>query len=125
MHPRLFHIGLTVALSLLGSGPGTAGDEPRTIEIVAKRFAFEPDVIEADQGELLRLVLRSADVTHGFAIDGYDVKVEIPKGGDPVSVEFVADRPGSFRVECSEYCGPGHRRMRGSLVVRAAAGGTP
>jgi cytochrome c oxidase subunit 2 len=126
MNPRRpRRTGLLVGtLFLIGSVIGTAGvDEPRTIEVVAKRFAFDPAVIEVDEGESVRLVLRSADVTHGFEIDGYDVKIEVPKGGEPVSVEFVADRAGSFGIECSEYCGSGHRRMRGELVVRAADGG--
>jgi nitrite reductase (NO-forming)/hydroxylamine reductase len=34
-----------------------------------------------------------------------------------VSVLFVADKPGRFLIECSEYCGSGHKRMRGELVV--------
>jgi heme/copper-type cytochrome/quinol oxidase subunit 2 len=46
------------------------------------------------------------------------VKVEIPKGGDPVSVDFVASTPGSYRFKCSEYCGSGHRGMKGRLVVQ-------
>lgn len=100
-----------------------ARGDPRTIQIVAKRFAFEPEVIEVERGESVRLVLRSADVTHGLEIDGYDLKVEIPRGGEPVSLEFVAERAGRFRVKCSEYCGSGHRRMRGELLVRGAGGG--
>jgi len=108
---------------LAGAGsPALAADEPRCIEITARRFAFEPDVIEVAQGETVRLTLHSEDVNHGFQIDGYDVEVEIPKGGEPVDVEFVADRAGSFRIKCSEYCGSGHRRMRGELVVRASEG---
>lgn len=98
-----------------------AADELREIEVAAKRFAFEPAVIEVVRGERVRLVLHSEDVTHGFGIDGYDVNVEIPKGGEPVSVEFVAERPGTFRFKCTEYCGSGHRRMRGELVVSGDA----
>jgi len=108
---------------VIGSVPVPAADSPHIVEIVAKRFAFEPEQIDVAVGEPVRLVLRSADVTHGFEIDGYDVKVKIPKGGEPVRVDFVAERPGRFRVKCSEYCGSGHRRMRGEMVVRAAEGG--
>ncbi len=65
----------------------------------------------------MKLRLRSADTTHGLAIDDYGVKVLIPKGGQEVSVEFMAHRPGTFRMTCSEYCGSGHRRMQGRFVV--------
>ena len=90
---------------------------PRRVEIVASRYAFTPAVVEARQGEALELALRSADTDHGIAIKGYGVKTAIPKGGAVVRVLLVADRPGRFPIECSEYCGSGHKRMRGELVV--------
>jgi cytochrome c oxidase subunit 2 len=116
--------GLLVGLALvIGAAPIRADDDPQTIEVVARRFAFEPDLIEVTLGESVRLVLSSADVTHGFEIDGYDIAMVIPKGGESVRLEFVAERAGRFRIKCSEYCGSGHRRMRGELVVRAREGG--
>jgi cytochrome c oxidase subunit 2 len=96
------------------------GAAPRRVEIVAARYTFTPAVIDARQGEVLELALRSADTTHGLAIKPYGVKVAIPKGGEAVSVRFVADKPGRFPIECSEYCGSGHKRMRGELVVAEA-----
>ena len=101
-------------------GAETGGEGPRTFEITAARYAFDPDRIEVGQGDHVKLVLRSADTIHGLAIDGYDVKVVIPKGGEEVSVEFMAHRTGTFRMTCSEYCGSGHRRMQGRFVVTEA-----
>jgi cytochrome c oxidase subunit 2 len=34
-----------------------------------------------------------------------------------VTVEFVADKAGTFTFSCSVYCGKGHRGMKGELVV--------
>jgi cytochrome c oxidase subunit 2 len=93
----------------------------RRVEIVASRYEFTPSVVEARQGETLELVLRSADTDHGLAIKPYGVKVKVPKGGEAVTVTLVADKPGRFRMECSEYCGSGHKRMRGELVVAEEA----
>ena len=108
-----------VGLALGGVVPCSRGEStgPRRVEVVASRYAFTPAVIEARRGEAIELVLRSADTTHGLAIKPYGLKVAIPKGGDRVSVLFVADEPGRFPIECSEYCGSGHKRMRGELVV--------
>jgi heme/copper-type cytochrome/quinol oxidase subunit 2 len=47
------------------------------------------------------------------------VKALIPKVSDAVTVEFVADRAGTFDITCSEYCGTGHRAMKGKLIVLA------
>jgi cytochrome c oxidase subunit 2 len=102
----------------------TFGDEPtsaagvRTFTITASRYHFDPPSIEVREGEHVRLLLHSADTTHGLAIEALGVKVTIPKGGEVVSVEFVAGAPGRYVMKCSEYCGSGHRRMRGELVVR-------
>lgn len=103
-----------------------AARQVRTFEVVTRRFAFTPDRLEATRGDHVRVVLRSADGTHGFAIKKLKVDVDVPKGGEPVVVEFDADQAGSFPISCSEYCGRGHSRMKGLLVVSepASAGAT-
>jgi cytochrome c oxidase subunit 2 len=93
----------------------------RRFEVTASRYKFEPSRIEVAQGEVVDLVLRSADTDHGLAIKAFKVKVAIPKGGEPVAVSFVASRSGTFPFECSEYCGTGHKRMRGEIVVAEKA----
>jgi len=109
-------------LLLLAAGAslpaGTAGDL-KTIEVTASRFEFQPERIEVQEGDHVRLTLHSADTKHGFAIPELGVKATVPKGGAPVTVEFVATKPGTFGFKCSEYCGSGHKRMTGTLVVAA------
>jgi cytochrome c oxidase subunit 2 len=108
------------APSLLVSADDGDVSPTRTFTVTASRYAFDPDRIEVRQGDHVRLVLRSADTTHGLGIEAYGVDVVSPKGGEEVSVEFMAHRPGTFRIKCSEYCGSGHRRMQGRLVVTEA-----
>ncbi len=103
-----------------------AGDAaPRIIEVVAKRFAFEPSRIEVAEGETVRLLVRSADGVHGFGIKKFKVAEEIPRGGEPVMIEFTAAAVGEFEILCSEYCGKGHEEMKARLVVVARDGGRP
>jgi cytochrome c oxidase subunit 2 len=101
---------------VVGQDPATA---VRTFEVTASRFAFDPALLEAGEGDEVRVTLRSSDTTHGFEIKDLKVRAKIPKGGSPVSVVFKAGRPGTYAITCSEYCGSGHRRMKGSLVVSA------
>ena len=91
-----------------------------TFEVELKRFAFEPERLEVTAGDYVRIVARSADGTHGFAIRKLKVKREIPRGGEPVTIEFVANEPGEYEITCSEYCGTGHAQMKGYLVVKPA-----
>jgi cytochrome c oxidase subunit 2 len=34
---------------------------------------------------------------------------------------FTADKPGSYPIECSQFCGMNHPRMRGFLIVQSPA----
>lgn len=97
----------------------TGGGDVKTIDVTASRFQFEPATISVAQGDTVRLRLHSADRSHAVAIKAFRVKAPIPKGGETVTVEFVADQAGQFAFTCSEYCGTGHSRMKGTLVVRA------
>ena len=100
-------------------------DEPRVIEVTAQRFSFEPAEIEASVGERVRLVVRSADGVHGLEIKKLKIKKEVPRGGEPVTIDFTATTEGTFPILCSEYCGKGHSDMRGMLVVRSIASSNP
>jgi cytochrome c oxidase subunit II len=96
---------------------GLAQGEPRRIEVIAKRFSFEPERIEVKEGERVALVLKSADGVHGVEIKKFKVSKKVPRGGEPVTIEFVASAAGEFPILCSEYCGDGHEDMKGLLIV--------
>jgi cytochrome c oxidase subunit II len=68
----------------------------------------------------VRLVLRSADSVHGFAVRDLKIDVQIPKGGEPVVVEFTAPPAGRYEIACSEFCGNGHGQMKAAIVSVAA-----
>jgi len=112
-----------LTLGLGGAQTAPSADAPvKAFEVTASRFEFTPEKIEVAEGDHVKLTLRSADTTHGMAIPELKVKVKIPKGGMPVTAEFVASKPGTFVIKCSEYCGPGHKKMLGTLVVAARGG---
>jgi len=96
-----------------------AASAPRTVEVVASKFSFEPSRIEVAEGERVKLVVKSADGVHGVEIKKFKVNKKIPRGGEPVEIEFVANAPGEYPILCSEYCGKGHEDMKGTLVVTA------
>ena len=113
-------VPLMLAVPALLAGPPA---EPRLIEITARRFAFEPSEIEVAVGEPVRLLVRSADGVHGIEIKKVKVQKMIPRGGEPVIINFTAKEAGRFPILCSEYCGDEHDSMRGTLVVVAPADG--
>ena len=115
-----------IAASALLDGRSFAQtSEPRVIEITARRFAFEPPEVEATVGERIQLVVRSADGVHGLEIKKLKIKKEVPRGGEPVTIDFTPTTEGTFPILCSEYCGNGHNDMRGTLIVRGVASAEP
>lgn len=79
-------------------------------------FYFKPNVIEVKKGDKVKVVLNSVSMMHDFVIDELNVKSAQAKSGTSTSVEFVADKVGSFEF----YCSVGEHRaqgMVGTLVV--------
>jgi cytochrome c oxidase subunit 2 len=99
-----------------------AADLPvHEVQVLAGKFAFDPPTIQVTPSEPVRLVLRSKDTVHGFSIPELKIDVQVPGGGDPVIVEFVAPPPGRFEIACSEFCGRGHGQMKAALISVAPA----
>jgi cytochrome c oxidase subunit II len=113
---RLLLVAATLALTPFA---GAQEPEPRRIDVVARRFAFEPAEIPATVGERIRLNITSADGVHGIEIKKLRIKQEIPRGAKPVTIDFTATEAGRFPILCSEYCGKDHEAMTGMLVVEA------
>jgi cytochrome c oxidase subunit II len=106
------------ALSAVPQDPTTAS-APREIPIVAKRFAFDPAEIDVIEGERIRLRVSSADGVHGLQLRRLRINKLIPRGGQAVTIDFVAPAPGTYEILCSEECGDGHDMMTGTLTVTA------
>ena len=89
----------------------------RTIEITARKWEFIPNIVQVNQGDMVKLIVTSMDVEHGFALPEFGVNEQLlPQ--KTVEVQFVADKKGTFSFFCSVFCGDGHGDMRGQLIVR-------
>jgi polyferredoxin/plastocyanin len=84
--------------------------------VQAGNSSFLPARLSVHPGDRVTIELASSDVVHGLRIDGYDVEVAADPG-QPASLSFVADRPGTFRIRCSITCGPLHPFMVAELAV--------
>ena len=112
--------GLAGIIAMSGGAAFTQAPQLRRISMEAERFSFTPSRIKLAPGEELEIVLRSADTAHGFAVEGTDISVEIPKrGSGEVTVRYKAVEPGRFKYECNRMCGAGHHFMRGEIVVES------
>ncbi|GAB3775629.1 hypothetical protein GCM10028796_51790 [Ramlibacter monticola] len=71
-------------------------------------------------GRPVRVLLRSKDVLHNFAIAEIRVKMDLVPGLI-TRVWFTPTKAGTYDLLCQELCGIGHYAMRGRMVVEDAA----
>jgi cytochrome c oxidase subunit 2 len=114
--------------SLADDSDPESGQVTKEFTIWARQFDFTPAVITVQQGDHVRVNLKTADVAHGWYIDGYDVNIKV-SGDKTESVEFTVDKAGIFQYACGlEYedeetgeltgdCAPDHEQMVGYIIV--------
>lgn len=107
LKPAVF---LAVIFCAWGAPTGHS-QSPKRIEIIAKRFTYDPDTITLKQGEPVVLVLRSIDVQHGLKIEAFNIRSNDIKKGKDTEVRFTPGQTGHFEGKCAHFCGKGHGTM--------------
>ena len=90
--------------------------ETKEIIMKAFQFDFDPNIVEVNLGDRVIIKVTSTDVPHGFGIREYNIN-EYLSPGQEVTIDFIADKKGTFTFYCSVACGGGHGAMRGKLIV--------
>jgi cytochrome c oxidase subunit 2 len=93
-----------------------ASDNPKVIEISAKKFEFTPSEITLKKGEPVILRLSSSDRVHGFMSKPLKIDTDIPNDTTK-DVAITPDTAGNFTVICDHYCGTGHGNMKMKVTV--------
>ncbi|NQV91579.1 cupredoxin domain-containing protein [Candidatus Woesearchaeota archaeon] len=86
------------------------------VSMIAKKWEFIPAEIKVKKGDKVKLTISSEDVDHGIALAAFDINVKF-KPGETKTVEFVADKVGTYTFSCNVFCGEGHGGMKGKLIV--------
>jgi len=110
-----------------------AAGDVRVIEVTAQQYDFAPEEIHVKKGARVQLKVRATDRSHGLKMSLYPdgaeqsgqpgLKIDPPRKNWKIekdeerSIEFIAERVGTYGFKCSIFCGLGHGGMRGKLVV--------
>ncbi len=113
--------GATTAETTTTAVTGGTTGITRDITVVEKSvtgssFKFEPSSIAVNKGDRVKIRFVSADVGHNFVIDGYGQTKVISSGAAAETIEFTADKTGTFEY----YCSVGSHKalgMKGTLTV--------
>lgn len=122
----------TVAvLAAINAPPGPAA---LTVEVTGQQWWWKVRYLDRDASRVLttaneihipvgrpvRIRLIGADVIHSFWVPALGGKMDtIP--GQTNTTWIEADRPGRYRGQCAEYCGPQHANMALLVVAEAPA----
>lgn len=96
--------------------PAQTATESKTFDVSAKNFEFSPKEITVKKGDTIRINFTNTEDLHDWGIGEFNAKTKQVQAGASESIEFVADKTGSFEYYCSV---PGHRArgMVGMLIV--------
>lgn len=107
----------------------TPPDHALQIHVVAKQWMWkvqqpsgvqEINEIYAPSGEPVVLTMTSEDVIHSLFLPALRIKEDVLPGRYTY-LWFTADKPGTYMLECAEFCGTAHSRMTGRIVVMEPA----
>ena len=99
-------------LKMLNEEKGLKDLHPlKEFEIVAKKYVFEPDEINAKVDDLIRLKVKAVDINHSIRIPTFFVSKYLP-AAEEVIIEFPATKAGEFRFSSEEY-----EEMVGKIII--------
>ena len=95
----------------------TTQPQVKTFNVSGKNFSFTPSEIKVKKGDRVKIVFTNSGGTHDWVLDEFNVKTPRIQSGQTATVEFTADKTGTFEY----YCSVGDHRamgMKGNLVVQ-------
>src|SRR5262249_24333904 len=97
-------------------GPVIAPDGSALVRVLAQQYAFVPSCIVVPAGKPVTIRLASADVVHGFLVQGTNVNAMVVPGYVTTAHTTFKD-PGERLMPCHEFCGLGHQAMWARIRV--------
>lgn len=89
----------------------------KEITVTASNFKFSPTEIKVNKGDKVKIILKNTQGFHDLVIDEFNVQTKSIGAGLEDTVEFTADKAGTFEY----YCSIGNHRamgMVGKLIVQ-------
>jgi cytochrome c oxidase subunit 2 len=112
--PRTLHIAGEFIESNLGSAVEPDGSV--TVRAIGQQYSFTPQCIVVPADTQVTIRATSADVVHGFLIEGSNVNTMLVPGYiSTVTTRFAT--PAERYMPCHEFCGVGHEGMWGRIRI--------
>jgi cytochrome c oxidase subunit II len=83
--------------------------------LLGRMWSWYP-VLKLREGETYRLHISSLDLQHGFSLQPLNMNFQVLPGYDHV-LTLTPTSKGEFIIVCNEFCGIGHDKMFGKIIV--------
>jgi plastocyanin len=84
--------------------------------VEGSNYTFVPSQITVKLGDTVRVIFKNSDGLHDWRLDEFNAATKKIQGGQSETIEFVANKAGTFEY----YCSVGNHRqmgMKGTLMV--------
>lgn len=106
----------TPTVPSLASQSAATNSQIKEFTVTASNYKFDPVEIKVKKGDRVRVTFKNSAAFHNFVIDELNVKTSVIGSGKVETIEFTADKIGTFEY----YCSVGNHRqlgMVGKLIV--------
>jgi len=104
---------------LADAGLVRTGPNAYSVHMLAHLWAWTPSPLHVPQGAEITFHVTSADVLHGFEVQGTTINMTaVP--GITGAVTYTFAHPGTYNIICNEFCGIEHQAMIGRIIVDPA-----
>ena len=102
------------ATPLSSQSSPTATTQMVSISVIGQNYLFTPKEITVSKGSLVKVNFTAKDSSHTFTLPDFNVDTGLVSPGSSRSVQFVADKTGTFQFYCIPHKSMG---MTGTLKV--------
>lgn len=91
----------TVNVSVPPVGATAAVAPVKQFTVSGQNFSFTPSTLTVKKGDKVKITFKNVNGMHNLKIDEFNVGTQTIQGGAQETIEFVADKTGSFQYYCS------------------------
>lgn len=91
-------------------------EEVKEFNVIGTNFEFSVTEIKVNKGDKVRIVFDNEEGFHDWVVDEFNAKTNKIQAGESETIEFIANKTGTFEYYCSVGS---HRQMGmvGNLIV--------
>ncbi len=107
----------TAAVTASTSVSVGTGSTVKSFTVNGSNYKFAPTTMTVKKGDTVKITFVSSGSIHDLVVDGYNVRTKELSPGQSQTIQFVANKSGTFEY----YCSVGSHRamgMKGTLTVQ-------